>query len=42
MVKIYSTNHDGPEIYENIQEKQCYGPVIINYIRKQNTYMNVT
>ena len=29
IVQIYSTDHNGPEIYGNIQEKQCYGPVII-------------
>ena len=29
IVKIYSTDHYGPGIYGNIQEKQCYGPVMI-------------
>ena len=29
IVKLYSTDQSGPKMYGNIQEKQCYGPVMI-------------
>ena len=34
IIKIYSTDHYGPEMYEIYKEKQCYGPVMIGLYRK--------